>query len=358
MTQETKRIDWIDVARGLALIFVYLGHWITARVEVLAYGFHLQLFFIISGFFIIRDGEKAWEFAKKKICTIAIPLFLWACISFIINRFDAESFSGSELSVLFLDPASVQPNYWFLPALLAVSLIYIYIYKFICKDKLILLLVFWALHMLCGEAPIIADENNIFIILSQLPVLKTINAWIAFKSVPQFLFYYALGAAVFPGLRRYESWRREKPAAFHALGLANCGVSAVLFLYQITGINRIAGFIYSSTAVFECYKIITTLCICFCAVYLSMLMERSSFLKEVGSNSMSLVGLEYITHSYLTLSLLPMLNLGIPNMVSTVDVMTITLATLWINCRLARGINKYFPVLNGKWKGPTRRKKT
>ena len=46
-----KRVGWIDVARGLALIFVYLGHWVTPRMAPFAYAFHLQLFFVLSGFF-------------------------------------------------------------------------------------------------------------------------------------------------------------------------------------------------------------------------------------------------------------------------------------------------------------------
>ena len=111
--QEKNRIDWVDVARGLALIFVYLGHWLTARVDAFAYAFHLQLFFIISGFFAIRSDMKVTDFARKKFLSSGLPMFLWACISFIIARFDAEEFSLSELLDLVTNPSSIQPNYWF-----------------------------------------------------------------------------------------------------------------------------------------------------------------------------------------------------------------------------------------------------
>ena len=132
--------------------------------------------------------------------------------------------------------------------------------------------------------------------------------------------------------------------------MISLGIAAILFLVKIVGSQKFSEIVFSNIIIYENYRIVTTLCICFGVVYMSILLEQSTFMKEVGTNGMSIMGLEYITHSYIPLSVLPMLNLGIPNMVSTVDVITMTLVTLWINCRLARGIKMYFPVLNGNWR--------
>lgn len=65
---------------------------------------------------------------------------------------------------------------------------------------------------------------------------------------------------------------------------------------------------------------------------------------------MSFMGLEYITHSYFALTFLPMINLGIPNINSTMCVVTVTIIQSVINLRINNWINRYFPVLNGDWK--------
>ena len=126
--EKANRVGWVDVARGLAMIFVYLGHWSTARITAFAYSFHLQMFFIIAGFFCIKNQKQPAQFAKEKICAITAPMILWACISFVINGFDVESVNISEVADLFLKPAAAQPNYWFFPVVLSVSIIYAYIY--------------------------------------------------------------------------------------------------------------------------------------------------------------------------------------------------------------------------------------
>ncbi len=127
---KLSRMDWVDVARAIAIIFVYLGHWSTARITSFAYSFHLQLFFIISGFFAVRQQKYGWkEFIQKQIVSLAIPLFLWAWISFVISRFDTETFFIREFKILFLEPASIQPNYWFIPAILSISIGYYILLK-------------------------------------------------------------------------------------------------------------------------------------------------------------------------------------------------------------------------------------
>ena len=60
---STKRIDWIDSLRGVAMIAIILGHpsdnpgWLTA----LCYSFHVPLFFMISG--ALFHPEKCETFA-------------------------------------------------------------------------------------------------------------------------------------------------------------------------------------------------------------------------------------------------------------------------------------------------------
>ncbi len=54
---ESKRLDFIDIAKGIGIILVVTGHLlpVAAGLHVLIYSFHMPLFFFLSGFFLRQD---------------------------------------------------------------------------------------------------------------------------------------------------------------------------------------------------------------------------------------------------------------------------------------------------------------
>ncbi len=75
-----KRIEWIDNAKGVAIILVILGHVLPDGLfHKIIYSFHMPLFFILSGMFLIRSTNKSsvWEFSKKKFMRLYIPYVLF-----------------------------------------------------------------------------------------------------------------------------------------------------------------------------------------------------------------------------------------------------------------------------------------
>ncbi len=54
---ESKRLDFIDIAKGIGIILVVTGHLlpVAAGLHVLIYSFHMPLFFFLSGFFLGQD---------------------------------------------------------------------------------------------------------------------------------------------------------------------------------------------------------------------------------------------------------------------------------------------------------------
>lgn len=76
----TKRIEWIDIAKGIGIILVVIGH--ISQIKVLnnaIYSFHMPLFFILSGY-LYKRKEK---FTKSKLKKILIPYLVFASISFL-----------------------------------------------------------------------------------------------------------------------------------------------------------------------------------------------------------------------------------------------------------------------------------
>lgn len=77
---EKKRIDYLDIAKGIGIILVLVGH-ISKNDEInrFLYLFHMPLFFIISGMLYKEKNN----FCKKKIRNLIIPYFCFAIISYL-----------------------------------------------------------------------------------------------------------------------------------------------------------------------------------------------------------------------------------------------------------------------------------
>ena len=97
-SQDKTYLDWIDIAKGIGIILVVVGHSFRdgMRAENYAcefiyqfiYFFHMPLFFAISGitFYISYKkylGRKN-EFYKKKFKTLFIPMLTYSLIIYII----------------------------------------------------------------------------------------------------------------------------------------------------------------------------------------------------------------------------------------------------------------------------------
>ena len=84
-----KRINFLDISRAFAIIFIVLVHTIVHSsscgiIFKLLYSFHVVLFFIISGYtFKLKENERVVSFIKNKFLRIMIPYFIWALLFLI-----------------------------------------------------------------------------------------------------------------------------------------------------------------------------------------------------------------------------------------------------------------------------------
>lgn len=81
---STRRVEWLDFAKGLGIILVVMGHTlfpVHAAIDV----FHMPLFFILAG--IVFKPLCTETFLLKKIDSIFIPYIFFKIISYPISFF-------------------------------------------------------------------------------------------------------------------------------------------------------------------------------------------------------------------------------------------------------------------------------
>lgn len=125
-----KRVESVDIAKGIGIILVVMGHndfaLISAFAHKLIYSFHMPLFFFMSGMFFKPD-IPFWPFVRQRFRRVLKP-FLFTVVFIYFT-----SISFSKVSILEAGRRLLKAMYgnghyldwvqlWFLPHLFVVSI--------------------------------------------------------------------------------------------------------------------------------------------------------------------------------------------------------------------------------------------
>lgn len=131
----TNRNKTLDYLKGIAAVFVVLGHAITyldnypvtvpvwlRAIGTLASSVHVPLFFLISGFLCHR--QPYGPYLKKKLIKILIPYITFAVLKLLFNTFiSGDHAHGSSLLYNLYDTFILGGAYWFVYCILLIFLI-------------------------------------------------------------------------------------------------------------------------------------------------------------------------------------------------------------------------------------------
>lgn len=150
--KTNERIDYFDVAKGIAILCMIAGHMNNATANSFVFTFHVPLFFLISGYFLSEKRSVA-ETAKRRFVQLMVPYAVTSVlITFgklaeaflrgkagsmraafrVVARWTIAALYGSG-NVLDQLPAFVKKNIgaiWFLPALFLATLIVRYFMQY------------------------------------------------------------------------------------------------------------------------------------------------------------------------------------------------------------------------------------
>lgn len=120
MEQSIKRLNFIDIAKGIGIILVVLGHCLAYechnKLFMMIYSFHMPLFFFLSGFLFKSKDYAAYLSGKVK--TLLFPMIFFQALNVI---------SYGILFILGLETfhdTIAFGGFWFLGTLLYVSCLY------------------------------------------------------------------------------------------------------------------------------------------------------------------------------------------------------------------------------------------
>lgn len=131
-----NRIDSLDVAKGICILFVVMGHILQYNCEGngarmvfdFIYSFHMPVFMLLSGYVVSlsRDRvvkENAMVFIKKKFVSLVIPFLVWGLVvmPFIVRR-DSFSCFSAIAKELALQPDT---GAWFLISLFCIQVYFL-----------------------------------------------------------------------------------------------------------------------------------------------------------------------------------------------------------------------------------------
>ncbi len=136
---NSKRLDYLDMAKGIGIFFVAMGHMedISTGTRIWISSFHMPLFFIISGILMAVRNEPSKDFSvavRKRFRGIIIP-YLWFSLSYfvidilnlnVVHNIDLHTFIEDTIDSAIFYGMSVL---WFLPALFLASVGFLFLKK-------------------------------------------------------------------------------------------------------------------------------------------------------------------------------------------------------------------------------------
>ena len=290
---ESKRIDALDAAKGIGILFVVFAHMNMAEPSLtFIYSFHMPLFFILSG--MVFHPEKFGtlkSLVQNRIKTLICPYILFCVLGFLYEI--GYSFACKILIDKSADfPALVwrflysvvwapysqkyftdfNTPLWFVPCLLLVEVMFYLLLKWEGKGNKKAVIVTTA--VLTGIGWLMES--------GWIPFDFSILPW-NFSSACFSLGFFAIGYYSFPFLKK--SFLSEKPSGKTVLILVAAFVLTALF-GELNGKVSIGSRVLHNGFLFYLSGCLGTIGL----LAVSLFLQKSSFLKFMGKNSFTVMG--------------------------------------------------------------------
>ena len=344
MAEKKGRIEYIDVAKGIGIILVVLGH-LDVKGQIsreIIYSFHVPLFFMLSGMFI-GSGEFL-KSLKKNFRTVYIPFFsavifdavLKLCIMAHQKAVDFKTLAAVTGKVLIgLQNPIINSPLWFLFSLFVIKTVFSAI--MLIKRKAVA-------NTVIG---VITAAALAFVIWTS--TLDEVNTSLYSQSVAPFIFFSA-GYFLKTPVKALEKAFKERRVTFNIIGVAAAGAWVPLAIFN--GDIDIHNLIFSNLILFFVNAFLGSFCLLilslnFSVAKLKPVKRIKKALVFYGANTVVIL----ITHYYIaTRVLIPLFrSFGIfESIYSALPQIILLTITMLIMVPMIMLFNKYLYFIIGK----------
>lgn len=143
------RIRWVDIAKGIGIFLVVLGHCqITENVLTLITTFHMPLFFFLAGYIFRPERYNSFSvFFKARVKSILVPYAAFTLLSILFSFSRTLLGQGMSLEMIFGDflragVVESNPPLWFLRTIFFVEILFFLLNKIKLSDAKAVCLVY------------------------------------------------------------------------------------------------------------------------------------------------------------------------------------------------------------------------
>lgn len=326
------RITWLDTCKGIGILLVIIGHTpIDPALRGIIYGFHMPLFFFISGFFFsIKDGGIR-EFITSRVKYLLVPYFIFSIITFgiVVYIFKQPFTLGNLISETIISQRnniSFNQPMWFLTSLFTIEIIF-YVFYRLFKNKYVITLIVIIIAFFATFKLSALSGGNI------LP-------WSIDQSL-YYLLFFALGSLI-KRLGIFKGNLMKSPLFIILAAIY------ILILISPESYHKLWGWLNlpAALSIYFSQAILALLGIAF-VIYLSQFLANLKFLNYLGRNSLILMALHVpLGFNLYNKWIKGKLGLTIENL--NIFGLAVTISTVFFLLPVAFFINKYLPFIMGR----------
>lgn len=268
----SKRIDYLDTAKGVSLLAVMITHSCGMPFEKYFVAFYIQIFFILSGI-TYKEGRSLSENIARRFKRIIKPYFIYSFVIIAINIILGELKTGKELlealiGVMYsrycfypIDYAGENKFFllignsplWFLTAMLMSSCVFYITIKYAEKKVYVVSVIFMILTALLCQLPILLPWSidtaflGAFFMLAGYYGKKIFTKDVNFGVVFIVLVLYVIGChyngTINISIRRYGNYGAVSVLAVCIMGIL--GTFLCLYLSKIIKAIPIIGSLFN-----------------------------------------------------------------------------------------------------------------
>jgi len=328
---NNTRVKWLDACKGIGIILVIAGHTpLDPSIRGIIYGFHMPLFFFLSGYFFSMKKGGFLSFIISKIRSLLIPYLFFSVVSlflliFIFNqpvdyiRAVKDMILSSRNHIFFNQPL------WFLTSLFVIEMIFFGLSKWLRNNYFIMIAIL---------------VSSILVVQKFGPLSSgLIVPW----SIDQSLFYlvfFGMGH-ILRNAGMFDNDLKKSPI------IISLSVAFVIFVFYPSVFVKIIGLIGIPPLAMYLHQFLFALLGISFVIFVSQFLSSISLLNYLGKNSLILMAL----HIPLGFNLYHMwirgkLGVTIENL-NTFG-LAVTIFTVIILLPVSYLINRYFPIMLGR----------